>query len=592
MYSAIEKGHICCEIIDLNTLNDIISSKIFHHHPDDVEPTSSAQPTDYTQAPSITSRTMAVASDPPSSGPVRDETTARSLPETDRPVAQDDSAILKNILRNSNMKLDRDKNYVVSEVLDAKTDRFVSYKRACREGIINLAKNEYTDTKQNIRLDIVTAIRSKKIKLDDLNSSMTSTAKGRASQRPTGSQMKLDLNTSNELDIDILSSSNYPDLDSSLDNLGPKSSGRTADRANGRKTFASGQADELDASSLRQSTLKNSYTMDDRQMSRFSNYDTKSERSEFGLKSAISAEPLTYDSFRKPLDSKINGYDDETETDANESSDYNFNLPKCLLYKKASNGKYIRFDTVVKNKLYDAEQGKVKDSFGTEYIGIIDALLKGVLRINDPNFLFDESRVYYVNSVLHHGRKISLGDAVVKSIIDKKKCLYASQPNKEYSIKDAIRLGYIEGKVLTSYEIKWMLDNYARKVEAKYSLTMSSNKSLNRIDNENDEDEEPVKEKQPTQSKHYDQSNKLMGIPLESFDEFFVFDPDSEKYIELSKAFYSGIVLNEPVRIKDPSSSNYILFKDAVIKGLILFIFTLNELYSVSLRLSLFTRNY
>lgn len=30
-----------------------------------------------------------------------------------------------------------------------------------------------------------------------------------------------------------------------------------------------------------------------------------------------------------------------------------------------------------------------------------------------------------------------------------------------------------------------------------------------------------------------------------------------------------GIILNEPVRIKDPSSSNYILLKDAVVKGLL-----------------------
>lgn len=39
------------------------------------------------------------------------------------------------------------------------------------------------------------------------------------------------------------------------------------------------------------------------------------------------------------------------------------NFAKCLLYKKVSNGKYVRFETVVKNGLYDTATGKIKGTF-------------------------------------------------------------------------------------------------------------------------------------------------------------------------------------------------------------------------------------
>jgi hypothetical protein len=70
---------------------------------------------------------------------------------------------------------------------------------------------------------------------------------------------------------------------------------------------------------------------------------------------------LSYDSFKSALDSRLNGYlNQEGENENGETLEGKINLPKCLLYKKASNGKYIRFETVVKNKLYDTQTGKIK----------------------------------------------------------------------------------------------------------------------------------------------------------------------------------------------------------------------------------------
>jgi hypothetical protein len=190
-------------------------------------------------------------------------------------------------------------------------------------------------------------------------------------------------------------------------------------------------------------------------------------------------------------------------------------------------------------------------------LDIFEALQCGTLRLNDSNFLFDDAKIYHIETVLSNSRKASLADAVVKGLVDKKKCTYKFL-NMEYSIKEAMKKNYIEGRILTSYEIKWLLDDYARRIESKLNIA-ASNKSLNRSA---EDDSPPVQTATIT-------SNKLHGIPLESFNEFFIFDPDSERYVPMSKAFYTGVILNEPVRIKDPASSNYVLVKDAIIKGLV-----------------------
>lgn len=66
------------------------------------------------------------------------------------------------------------------------------------------------------------------------------------------------------------------------------------------------------------------------------------------------------------FDSRMNGYGDTTHDAAPSTivdetvTEKNVNLAKALLYRKVSNGKYVRFETVVKNKLYDSSTGKIK----------------------------------------------------------------------------------------------------------------------------------------------------------------------------------------------------------------------------------------
>lgn len=75
----------------------------------------------------------------------------------------------------------------------------------------------------------------------------------------------------------------------------------------------------------------------------------------------------------------------------------------------------------------------------------------------------------------------------------------------------------------------------------------------------------------PVPSKSNDFLDRMNNLnnSLETFTEYFVYDAEMEQYISLNDAFYNGNVLNEPVRVRDPTTGTYILLKDAIIKGLI-----------------------
>lgn len=87
-------------------------------------------------------------------------------------------------------------------------------------------------------------------------------------------------------------------------------------------------------------------------------------------------QPLSFETFKSALESRMNGLTanqqslaDETtltiEEDGGTSGGKKSNLSKSLLYKKVTNGKYVRFETVVRNKLYDTETGRIKGTFFT-----------------------------------------------------------------------------------------------------------------------------------------------------------------------------------------------------------------------------------
>lgn len=81
----------------------------------------------------------------------------------------ENDTLLKAIFRRAELRFDASKTYTISEVLDTLNDRFVSLKKAQFMGIINLGKNEYVDTRTGIKLDVMTAIRTNKIRLENTN---------------------------------------------------------------------------------------------------------------------------------------------------------------------------------------------------------------------------------------------------------------------------------------------------------------------------------------------------------------------------------------------------------------------------------------
>ncbi|CAF0712708.1 unnamed protein product [Brachionus calyciflorus] len=257
------------------------------------------------------------------------------------------------------------------------------------------------------------------------------------------------------------------------------------------------------------------------------------------LKSSPAYESLHEDSIIIPNLSlnetdSIKSYRTKTEAE--------FDITKCLLYKKATNGKYIRFERVIKNRLFDTQSGKVKDLKNDEYYDLYEALKRGLFRINDPNSLFDESRLYIVDSVLFNSRKIGLNEALDRKIIDKSKGTYKFLGNN-FTFHEAFKQNYIEAKLITFNEVKWALEDYARRLEEKMSLKKTIIKT--------------------------NESDMYTPVKNTTLSEYFIYDGTSDCYISINEAFVNGILLTDPIRIKDPLGNNYYLLKDAVIKGLV-----------------------
>jgi hypothetical protein len=233
---------------------------------------------------------------------------------------------------------------------------------------------------------------------------------------------------------------------------------------------------------------------------------------------------------------------------------------KYLLIPDSKNGRLITFEDAIKANIYTPERGELKDFITNKAISLSDALKLNKIKSNDPNILLDESNVYIIESVNFNGRKIELKDALFRSLIDKQNCVYVSPKESEsWPIKEAMKRGLIEGKILTCVEIQWMLDDYANRLKSK-SKTQRKLEDSSYYDAKNSFNSLQVQ---------YSEGGDSSMFNKDKLDEFFVFDESSNGYVSLNDAFYNGIVLNDPVKIKDPTSGNYILLKDAVIKGLV-----------------------
>lgn len=122
---------------------------------------------------------------------------------------EENDALLKAIFKRADLKYDTNKSYAISEVLDTLNDRFVSLKKAQFMGIINLSKNEFVDTRTGIKLDIMTAIRTNKIRLEDtlnLEQIQPPTTATNNQKRTVQSTMSrsIELNNSNDFDNGLI----------------------------------------------------------------------------------------------------------------------------------------------------------------------------------------------------------------------------------------------------------------------------------------------------------------------------------------------------------------------------------------------------
>ena len=227
-----------------------------------------------------------------------------------------------------------------------------------------------------------------------------------------------------------------------------------------------------------------------------------------------------------------------------------FNLVECLVYKKPTNGKYIRFEKVIK---YDAASGRIKDLNTLEYVSIYEAFKRDLLMLNDPNSLFDETSIYKVDTVLTTAGKKTLAHAVNKKIIDQNACSYKFLSHV-YPMGEAMKEGFIEGRIVSYAELKLLLDEFADRLTARVDsdVTISEKSKMS--------------DKEPNSSSI--RTNTYLKRTLEKFVDFYIFDGDTECYISLHDAFYKGTIIGEPVRIMEPNSGNYILLRNAVVKGL------------------------
>ena len=180
LFKAIDKGYICCEMIEMQQLDDIIMQRI-------VQLGGGVNVTNVSSS-NIGERTS-----------VESTTTSEMTSSRD----EENDTLLKAIFKRAELKYDTNKSYAISEVLDTLNDRFVSLKKAQFMGIINLSKNEFVDTRTGIKLDIMTAIRTNKIRLEDtLNldppTTTTTTTKRTTQQTTAVMSRSIDLNNSND----------------------------------------------------------------------------------------------------------------------------------------------------------------------------------------------------------------------------------------------------------------------------------------------------------------------------------------------------------------------------------------------------------
>ena len=95
-------------------------------------------------------------------------------------------------------------------------------------------------------------------------------------------------------------------------------------------------------------------------------------------------------------------------------------------------------------------------------------MLRGVLRINDPDILFDnEGNIYQINSVAislpgsdSNNNTSSLAECLKKKAISRKECVLR-HPTGIYTVKEAMmKQNLIQGQMITDEQVKTIIHDY------------------------------------------------------------------------------------------------------------------------------------
>lgn len=296
------------------------------------------------------------------------------------------------LLQESGVKYRKGKKYIVSYVLDEMKDEYVTLRRALKVGILNDETYEFVNSKTGDAMSIPMAIKNNKIKVSEVRERYPSTTLIE----------EITSVTSESSIMPATESSIMPAIETKLtsteETTAPSSSSELVETVQ----EPTSQSPFIDLPNT-DATIYNAHMNDSRQSSIVT----------------------------------IN------ENLPNTPS-FNFDLVEVLLYRKPSNGKYIRFEKVVKNKLYNPDTGRIKDLNTNEFVTLTEAFTRELVRINDPDILFDKFNVYKIESVLTTSGKNTLTEAIRKKVVNRKMCTYKFLAHT-YMIDDAMKEGYIEG---------------------------------------------------------------------------------------------------------------------------------------------------
>jgi len=297
------------------------------------------------------------------------------------------SLLSVELLRESGLKFRENKNYVISYVLDELKDEYISLKRALRVGI--LTGNEFVNSKTGDAISIPLAMKMNKIKISEAKDKSTPSLLieevVRSVETPAANN-----NTNYERDVQLQFE------------ISPVSD---------------------DSDRVQQQTPETTETHKIPEVTETPEAtETQAKAESESRKSSI-----------------------VTIAELIKSRTHSFNLVDVLLYRKPTNGKYIRFDKVVKNSLYSPETGRIKDLNTNEFITLTEAFTREVVRINDPDVLYDKFNVYKIESVMSTSDKLTLSEAIRKRIVNRRACTYKFLSHT-YTIDNAMREGLVEGK--------------------------------------------------------------------------------------------------------------------------------------------------